>query len=244
VVAAVLLLPVTIRVLAREREGDKGGFAELRDGFVYSYRQPRLRFYILLGTSVWLMFGTFSTLEPLFFRDILEVEVEALGWVNSIFGLGLVGGTMLAARLPARLRSARTLTLVVGLNGVGTLLYVGTDRLPVVVAAGVVWGLIIGTMAPLHRTLIQLNSPDEMIGRITGVTHVHSEVGHLIPLLIAPALAGAFGVQPSLLYSGFAVMLIAMLAFPIAARLDRTREVEVPATGLPDPTDEPKSVGH
>jgi hypothetical protein len=99
-------------------------------------------------------------------------------------------------------------------------------------------------MAPLLRTLIQLNTTDEMMGRITGVTQIHSEVGHLIPLAIAPAVAGVLGVQPTLIYSGLLLAVIAALFVPAATRLDRARGISVPRTGLPDPTDEPKSVGH
>jgi MFS family permease len=242
-VAAVLIFPVSTRHLAKEREKSEG-LEELREGFTYAYRHPTLRFYIWLGSSVWILFGTFSALEPLFYRDILKVEPETMGWVNSIFGLGLVSGTFLASRLPARYRTARSLVLIVGLNSLGVLAYVGTDQLRVVVGAGVVWGFLIGVMAPLLRTLIQLNTADELMGRITGVTQIHSEVGHLLPLAIAPALAGAFGVQPTLIFSGVVLAVVATLFLPAATRLDRARDVEVPRTGLPDPSDEPKSVGH
>lgn len=241
-IGALLIIPVKPRRMADASAGH--GWQELREGFRYSYAHKRLRFYILLGTAVWLLFGNFSALEPLFYRDVLGVEVEALGWVNSIFGIGLVGGTVMAARLPARLRTARTLTLLVGLNAVGVLAYVGTDVLAIVVAAAPLWGLIIGMMAPLHRTMVQINSPDEMVGRIMGVNHVHAEVGHLIPLAIAPAVAAALGVQSTLVVSGLMVSVVAALFWPMAAALDRTRYREVPAPGLPDPSEEPKSVGH
>lgn len=99
-------------------------------------------------------------------------------------------------------------------------------------------------MAPLLRTLIQLNTIDEMMGRITGVTQVHSEVGPLLPLAIALVLAGLFGVQSTLIYAGIALAVFVLLFVPTATRLDRTRTVEVPPTGLPDPNDEPRSVGH
>jgi hypothetical protein len=69
-------------------------------------------------------------------------------------------------------------------------------------------------------------------------------VGHLLPLAIAPALAGVFGVQRTLIYSGVVLAVIALLFLPTANRLDRDRAVEVPRTGLADPSDEPKSVGH
>lgn len=242
-IAAVLVVPVTVRQIARDREPGQG-VAELREGFRFAYGHRRLRFYILVGSSVWLLFGSFSALEPIFFRDVLGVEVETMGWVASIFGLGLIGGTWISGRLPARLRSARFLTLVIGLNALGVIGYIGTDRLPVVVVAGVVWGLLIGTMAPLHRTLIQFNSPDDIVGRIMGVNHVHSEVGHLIPLAIAPSLAAVVGVQETLIFAGAAVALVAVLAWPVATRLDRTRDAEVPRPGLPDPSEEPRSVSH
>jgi predicted MFS family arabinose efflux permease len=242
-VGALLILPVGVRRMGAETDAGHG-FAELREGFKYSYRHRRLRFYIWVGSSVWLLFGTFSALEPIFYRDVLGADVEALGWVNSIFGIGLVTGTVIASRLPGRLRSARTLTLIVGLNALGVWAYIGSDLLPVVAVAAPFWGLIIGVMAPLHRTMIQLNSPDQLVGRIMGVNHVHSEVGHLIPLALAPILAAFFGVQSILVVSGALVAVVAALFWPAAARLDRTRGVEVPRPGLPDPADEPKSVGH
>ncbi len=242
-VAAVLIFPVSARQLAKEDKRHEG-LRELREGFAYAYANSRLRFYIWLGSTVWVLFGTFSALEPLFYRDILQVEPETLGWVNSIFGLGLVAGTLVASRLPARYRTARVLVLIVGLNSVGVLAYVGTDQLRIVVVAGVFWGFLIGVMAPLLRTLIQLNTVDEMMGRITGVTQVHSEIGHLLPLAIAPVIAGMLGVQRTLILAGLVLAVVTVFFVPSARRLDRSREREVPATGLPDPTDEPRSVGH
>jgi len=243
VVAAALLWPVEVRPLGRDTERE-GSWNELKHGFRIAYGNPRLRFYIWLGSSVWLLFGVFSALEPLFYRDILRVEVEALGWVNSIFGLGLVGGTLIASRVPERFRTATWLTILVGMNALGVLAYVGTDILTVVVFAAPFWGLIIGQMAPLHRTMIQINSPENAVGRIMGVNHIHSEVGHLLPLAFAPAIAAALGVQRTLLASGSIVAVVAVLFFRAARRLDRTRVIDVPPPGLPDPADEPKSVGH
>ncbi|HUF16363.1 MAG TPA: MFS transporter [Acidimicrobiia bacterium] len=243
VIAAALLWPVKVRQLSATGSHG-GGFSELREGFAVAYGNPRLRFYIWLGSSVWLLFGVFSALEPIFYRDVLGVEVETLGWVNSVFGLGLIGGTLIAGRLPQRFRTAIWLTVLVGMNAVGVLAYVGTDILAVVVVAAPLWGVIIGQMAPLHRTMIQVNAPDEVVGRIMGVNHIHSEVGHLLPLAFAPFVASLLGVQRTLLFSGAIVAVVALLFARPALRLDRTRTVIVPPPGLPDPADEPKSVSH
>lgn len=242
-VAVVILIPVKVRRL-HEGGAHGGGLTELREGFSFAYGSPRLRFYIFLGTAVWLLFGTFSSLEPIFYRDVLGVEVETLGWVNSIFGIGLVGGTLIAGRLPERYRTAFWLTVLVGMNAVGVLAYVGTDLLSVVVFAAPFWGVIIGLMAPLHRTMVQVNSPDRLVGRIMGVNHIHSEVGHLLPLAIAPAVAAVVGVQQTLLGAGLMVAIVALAFTGPARRLDRTRTVPVPRTGFPDPGEEPKTISH
>ncbi len=242
-VGAALVVGVTLRSLP-ERGESHGGLAELRDGLGFAYGHDRLRFYIWLGSSVWLLFGFFSALEPLFFRDVVGVEVETLGWVNSLIGLGLVGGTLLSSRLPVGLRTARTLTVLVGLNALGVVAYVGTGRLLVVMIAGVVWGALIGVLVPLHRTLIQINTPDDLVGRIMGVNQMHSEVGHLVPLAIAPALAARYGVQATMLASGLVAAAAALAGWRGATRLDRTRVVEVPAPVIPDPDAEPRAAGH
>jgi sugar phosphate permease len=104
--------------------------------------------------------------------------------------------------------------------------------------------VIIGMMAPLHRTLVQINSPEDAVGRIMGVNHIHSEVGHLIPLAFAPLVAASLGVQQTLLGSGLIVALVAIIFLRPAIRLDRTRQVDVPPPGLADPSSEPKSVSH
>lgn len=241
-IAALLLIPVKVRHLSSDSH--RSGLAELREGFAIAYGNPRLRFYILLGTSVWLLFGFFSSLEPIFYRDVLGVEVETLGWVNAIFGIGLVTGTVLSGRLPDRYRTAFWLTILVGMNALGVLFYVGTDQISVVYFAAPFWGIIIGTMVPLHRTMIQINSQDQVVGRIMGVNHMHAEVGHLLPLAVAPSIAAAAGVQRTLLGAGLIVLVAALAFIGPARRLDRTRTVPVPRPEIVDPSEENRAIGH
>lgn len=241
--AAFLISRVTITSKRQVHERESG-FAEFKEGLRFAYGNERLRFYILLGSAVFLLFGFFAALEPLFFRDVVGVEIETLGWVNALFGIGMVTGTRISARLPERYRTARALTVIVGLNAVGVVLYVGTGILPIVATAGAVWGLVIGAMVPLHRTLLQINSPDHMVGRIMGVNQMHSEGGHLIPLTFAPALAAVFGVQRTLVASGLVVLVASVLFWPGARRLDATRQVEVPAPVVPEPEAGPLAHGH
>lgn len=238
VVGAILAAGVTIRTVP-ERDRSRSGLSDLREGFSVVYSIRRLRFYVIAATSVWLMFGLFSALEPLFYRDVLSSTPETMGWVNGIFGAGLLTGTIAATRLPSRFRGARTVILLVMANGVGSVLYTGTALLAVVTLGAVVWGFIIGVFAPLVRTMIHLNTPEGMVGRVMGTTGVHSEFAKLLPLLAAPSLAVGLGVQASLAGSGIVVAALAVFAIRTAFSLDRTRDTAVPPIETGTVADEP-----
>lgn len=228
--AATSIVAVAMLVTLPIVSGDVGtsqprgsGWAELRAGLAFSWANPRLRFYLGMGASVWLIFGLFTALEPLFFRDVLGEGPETIGWVNSLLGVGLVGGTILANRHTDRLQSARSVLVLLALNGIGTLIYVGTTELAVVAAGGVLWGLVIGLFAPAVRTMLHINSPHDMVGRVMGTSQSLAEVAKLGPLVAAPALANVFGVQPTLAASGVVLMAIGALSWRFGTHLDKTR---------------------
>jgi MFS family permease len=212
-VARVVTRPVPVR------ERRRGG-SELREGVAFSYRRPMLRFVMLAGTAVWLAVGSFGALEPLFYRDVLDVDVQTLGWMFSIFGAGLVTGAATLGRAPRRVVSARGLAVVMAACGAGSVLYVGTDRLIVVALGAAVWGVIVGWLAPLIRTLLQIASPEPLVGRIAGVYQMHLHVAELLPLTFAPALAALFGVQAVLVSCGLALVVVGIAALTPAARID------------------------
>jgi DHA3 family macrolide efflux protein-like MFS transporter len=170
---------------------------------------------------VWLSFGAFGALEPLFFRDVVGAGVEALGWVNVVFGAAMVAGSLLLPKLPGRIVTARGLMLFLVLCGLGTVGYVGSSQLRFVALGAVAWGLVIGATEPLMRTLIHRDSPTEVVGRVMGTTMMHRHGGELLPLAFAPAAAAAFGVQPTLIAGGLIASAIALLSFGEARAIDR-----------------------
>lgn len=195
--------------------------AELREGLRFAYGRRSLRYPILIGTAVWLGFGAFGALEPLFYRDVLRTGVEAIGYMNTLFGLGLVTGAWLFARLPERTVSARGLALISALVGLGAIAYVGTRSIAIVAAGALTWGIVIGVADVLLKVLIQANSPDHLVGRAVGAAQMHRQAGELLPLAVAPSLAAAFGVQAVLIGGGLLLSVAALLSWPEAVAVDK-----------------------
>ena len=97
--------------------------------------------------------------------------------------------------------------------------------LTVVVLGGIVWGLMIGLFAPAVRTMLHVNSPKTMVGRVMGTSQSLAEIAKLGPLVAAPALANLFGVQETLAVVRVVLIAIAALSWRFGSTLDETREM-------------------
>lgn len=235
--AAAAVWTVHLRRVERTAE-ERHPLREMTDGLKAAYGIRPVRYYILAGSVAWMSFGAFGALEPLFFRDVVHTGVETLGWINTIFGMGLLAGAALLPKLPRAFLSARGLVAFLVLNGLGAIAYVGSGDLRRVVVGALLWGLVIGGLDPLIRTLTHRDTPDDLVGRVIGTAEVHRRIGELVPLAVAPALALRFGVQATLIGGGVAGALIALSSLAEASAIDRLPHREVPVAQL-SPTDEP-----
>lgn len=208
--------------------------ANFTAGLRVAYTTRTLRYFILLGTAVWFGFGAFQALESLFYRDVVGVGVEWLGWMNTLFGLGLVTGAALLPRLPQSIMSARGLAFMGMVAGLGSILYVGSSDLGWIAPGAFAWGISIGAMEPLLRTLVHLDSPHEYVGRIVGTLQWHRTAGELLPLAFVPTLAVTLGIQQTLIAGGVLVSVFALGSMFTARSIDRQRVRRPVAEAVPE----------
>lgn len=160
-------------------------------------------------------YGAFDPLESFFYRDVLHVGVEWMGWLSSASGVGAVLGAVLALRLPARFVSLKTLLVALMSVGLGSLLYVGTPYVGVALIGQIALGVAWGVVNPLHNTIVQTTAPLEQLGRVNSVMSFGNMFAGVAPLAIAPWLAATFGVQQTLVGAGMVVTAVpaALLLF-------------------------------
>lgn len=150
-------------------------------------------------------YGAFDPLESFFYRDVLHVGVEWMGWLSSASGVGAVLGAVLALRLPPHLINLKTLLLALMSVGLGSLLYVGTPYVGVALVGQIALGVAWGVVNPLHNTIVQTTAPLEQLGRVNSVMGFGNMFAGVAPLAIAPWLAATFGVQQTLVGAGMVV---------------------------------------
>ena len=170
-------------------------------------------------------YGAFDPLESFFYRDVLHVGVEWMGWLSSACGVGAVLGAVVALRMPPRLVSLKTLLVALMSVGLGSLLYVGTPYVRVALIGQIALGVAWGVVNPLHNTIVQTTAPLEQLGRVNSVMGFGNMFAGVAPLAIAPWLAATFGVQQTLVGAGMVVTAVpaALLLFG-RGHLDRAAE--------------------
>lgn len=160
-------------------------------------------------------YGAFDPLESFFYRDVLRVGVEWMGWLSSASGVGAVLGAVIALRLPPHLINLKTLLVALMSVGLGSLLYVGTPYVGVALVGQIALGVAWGVVNPLHNTIVQTTAPLEQLGRVNSVMGFGNMFAGVAPLAIAPWLAATFGVQQTLVGAGMVVTAVpaALLLF-------------------------------
>lgn len=160
-------------------------------------------------------YGAFDPLESFFYRDVLHVGVEWMGWLSSACGVGAVLGAVVALRMPPRFVSLKTLLVALMSVGLGSLFYVGTPYVGVALIGQIALGVAWGVVNPLHNTIVQTTAPLEQLGRVNSVMGFGNMFAGVAPLAIAPWLAATFGVQQTLIGAGMVVTAVpaALLLF-------------------------------
>lgn len=172
---------------------------------------PSLALLFGVGVLAYTGYGAFDPLESLFYRDVLHVGIAWMGWLSSAAGAGSVIGSLLAIRVPRAHVNVLTLILLIALQGVGCLLYVGTPYVACALVGQMVLGCAFGMVTPLQNTLVQMHAPIEVLGRVNSVMNAGFSGAGALPLFAAPALAAVFGVQGVLVGASLVVLAVPLV---------------------------------
>jgi MFS family permease len=199
---------VTMRPVDHEAEGDErsGTWRETIDGLRFVATSAPLRATIMLTGGVYFLYGSALLLEPVYVRDVLDEPVTTFAYLQSAFGVWLVGVGIFVARLGDRVATRAVLALAVIGSGLGAAWYLGTDSVLMAFAGVMAWGAVTAFIAGPSRTLLQRHAPVGAQGRVLGVDRTMEGIGHLAALPVAGFLASSLGVRPAALVIGLVVV--------------------------------------
>ncbi|HET8643696.1 MAG TPA: MFS transporter, partial [Pseudonocardiaceae bacterium] len=166
--------------------------AELVAGIVHVLRTPPIRHVVLAMGGAVLAFGLFESIIFAVIEEGLHRPAAFLGAANTAKGVGSVLGGLVAMRIMRRLAPGREAWLsVLGLAllaaGCATMLI---PTVPTVLAGEVILGLGIPTAIVGMFTVAQHNTPQQLLGRVSGSASMLVTTPQVVSVAIGAALIG------------------------------------------------------
>ncbi len=180
------------------------------------------------------LLGGATALLPMFAKDLLHVGPWGLGLLRGAPAVGALTTSVVLARWPVRRRTGLTLLGAVGIYGVSQLAFGLSTVFVVSLAALAVSGAADMVSVVIRQTLVQLETPNEMRGRVSAVNSVFIGASNQLGEFESGATAAAFGPVGSVVLGGLGTLIVAALwlrLFPTLAGRDAlVRDEARPAT--------------
>jgi MFS family permease len=230
---AVLIALQLVRLPERERRPEVLTLRRrLADGFKATVNDRNARFAVACISVVALTASPFIALVPAMALEVFHSKAGGTSILITAQGIGAVGGALIITPLIGRYGRRRVLAGdLAGVCGFLVLYGLAPDLWLGALALFLVGASYIGVLAGCN-TIVQLNAPAEMRGRMLGIYMMALGVLYPVGALAQGWLAGWAGLR-AVTAGGAAVLLavvgLAVLAGVVPARLDGPDVVELQA---------------
>ncbi len=231
--AALMVLALVAFALMRHRSPARAAAAgsigeSLLTGLRFVRRQP-----VILGAMTLdlfsVLFGGAVALLPVFADRILHVGPEGLGVLRAAPAAGAVVMSLILAHRPPIRRAGPTLLTVVALFGLSMIGFGLSRSYPLSVALLFVSGLVDMVSVVIRSTLLQLYTPDELLGRVSSVNQIFIGSSNEIGAFESGVAAKLLGAVPSVVVGGALTLVVVAAVGWGVPTLRRLRAIEAPA---------------
>ena len=170
------------------------------------------------------LLGGATALLPIYARDILHTGPEGLGLLRAAPAAGALLMSLVLMRFPLQRRVGHKLLGAVGVFGIATVVFGLSSHFGLSLLALAVTGAADNVSVVMRLTLMQLETPDEMRGRVSAVNSIFIGASNQLGEFESGATAELLGPVGSVVLGGVGTVLIAaawLRLFPTLAKRDR-----------------------
>ena len=193
-----------------------GGIAFIRSKRVILGAISLDLFAVLLGGA--------TALLPVFARDILNAGPTGLGLLRAAPALGAVLISLVMVRLPLDRHVGRLMFASVAIFGAATVVFGLSETFALSFTALAVLGAADMVSVVIRTSLVQLQTPDGMRGRVAAVSSIFTGTSNHLGQFESGVVAAWFGTVASVVIGGAGTLLVAALWikwFPALWKVDR-----------------------
>lgn len=212
---AVSFIPVILSLLMMKLpkpeikpRADKNIVKEFVEAFNYIKRTPEVNSVIIFVGVMSLLALPFTTLTPVFAKDIFHGTASTLGIIDGIIGFGAMIGALFLASLKQGTDLSKVLAINTMIFGVGLSLFSQTLILPLALLFIAVGAFGMMSIRTLSNTIVQIHVPNEFRGRVISIYLMALTTMMPIGSLLIGAVSHYIGVQSTVLAEGIIALII------------------------------------
>jgi MFS family permease len=182
---------------------------------------------LLLGATSLDLFavllGGATALLPIYARDILHTGPEGLGLLRAAPAAGALAMSLWLMRWPLKRHVGHRLLSAVAVFGLATVVFGMSTHFALSLLALALTGAADSVSVVVRMTLVQMETPDEMRGRVSAVNSIFIGASNQLGEFESGTAAALFGPVASVVSGGIGTVLIAatwLRLFPPLARRD------------------------
>ena len=212
------------RAASRAKSLAHGGVSfsqNIVEGWKFSWRNDEVRISMLIVSISMFLLIPFTTLLPVYARDILHVGASGQGVLLTSMGIGALFSSVLVAWLGDRMPRGLFMLGGVALYGVLVVIFSASTWYSLSIVTMFFIGLCHVTSHALIQTVIQSYSPPEFRGRTMAIFHM-TQVILVVGAMFIGALASLIGARwaaTSMSLLGTGLMVAIYIAMPKARQI-------------------------
>lgn len=218
-----MLAVLTLHPRPVQRAAEPMSWASMLAGARFIWQRKTMLGAVSLDLFAVLLGGA-TALLPIFAKDILDVGPTGLGLLRGAPAVGALAISLVLARWPIQRRSGRWLLGSVAVYGLAMIAFGLSRSFWLSLVALALSGAVDMISVVIRHTLVQLETPDEMRGRVSAINSVFIGASNQLGEFESGATAAWLGPVGSVVAGGIGTMLVVLAwikLFPDLARRDR-----------------------
>jgi MFS family permease len=212
--AVMLLMAIALVSLIRKRRSASGraelAWSTLLSGLRFVWHRKTVLGAISLDLFA-VLFGGATALLPAYTREVLHAGPDVFGYLRAAPGIGAGSMALWLAFRPISRHVGVTMFAGVAAFGMATVVLGLTQRFSVAMVALVILGMGDMISVFVRSLLVQLQTPDEIRGRVSAVTAVFIGTSNELGEFESGTTAAWFGLVPAIVIGGVATMVVTVL---------------------------------
>jgi DHA3 family macrolide efflux protein-like MFS transporter len=172
-------------------------WTDMKAGWSFIVHHAAILFFVVAMAAGLFTIGCFGPLISIYVRDTLHESAGLFGYVSGMVGVGLLIGSLAIREIVKREQASDTGLVLWGLAGIGAgvMLLGAVAHIVATFAATFTIGFAFAAIMVPASTLIQRETPPDMLGRVGSTNASVVFLGQILGLAVSGVLAELVGVR-------------------------------------------------